>query len=356
MKNYKTNILMFICLVLIFTTPAAASVVKGELTRQNFVVGNCRVSQMTVIYSFGLLLGEPTVDGTFKWEAGAGTSEKCIDPRASIFIKVISNNTPGYIELRPAIPKAGAGFGFSTTGSPDWKKFIRKTQPPSETYHSDAVAKSFYKAGFVVDSFVVVSRDKKTSTFKKEKETPVQNKDSFWDISADKNTSSQPKDQFWSVETAEKTPKPVKIRKIVKKTLAESGKSSAIKLTDGFWGCTQKNAWNQPMYYDLKFLENGRCIRYLRLYPTKENCSSKVGQTESINFYPYKLKGKDIILAGFKNWIPEQHLVFTGKSLIVKSAQDIETDQELKYFPSLQTPCGCQMKKHAKASKAFCKE
>lgn len=170
-KTFK-GFIVGICILLIFNLGHALEK-EGTLTKTNFVAGGCEIASMAVKYRFGNLLGEPTISGSFKWEAPNGTPADCLGYSTTIFIKIATGpSNYGYVRLAPTVPKAAEGYGFNTTGSPNWGSLIR-TSPNSEQFLSENTAKAFWKSGFMVESFEVVSIEKEIK--KKEDDGDDQN-------------------------------------------------------------------------------------------------------------------------------------------------------------------------------------
>ena len=116
-------------LVLALFVMATASLVaakdSGRITKRNFSVGNCEVRLMTVKYDISTIFGEPLVKGSYKWEAGTDTEADCLPYRFKVWLKMAhSNSGYAFIRLNPVIPKAGRGYGYNTSGSPNWNKSL----------------------------------------------------------------------------------------------------------------------------------------------------------------------------------------------------------------------------------------
>lgn len=114
-----------ILFILLIISGSALAQHDGQLTRSNFYVGDCNVSSMTVNYTMDVFLGEPRVNGTFKWSNGYNTAVDCLPYSTVIWLEIQHvSGSKGFIKLDPVIPKAGSGYGYSVAGSPDWDELI----------------------------------------------------------------------------------------------------------------------------------------------------------------------------------------------------------------------------------------
>jgi len=83
-----------------------------------------QLKSITVKWNLSLLMGEPVVNGVFKWTAGSGTPVDYLDYRDYVLLECTPKKSTGYlvyIKITPTVPKSGEGFGFNTPGSPSWK-------------------------------------------------------------------------------------------------------------------------------------------------------------------------------------------------------------------------------------------
>lgn len=142
-------------LLLINVSLGLAEEISGTVTRSNFQVGECAVSSMSVKYRLNTLLGEPVVNGVFEWTAEPGTSSDCLNYSTVIYLKVSGSGGHGYIKISPSVPDSGEGYGFNTSGSPDWDEVICGTGTQENDCLTEDQAKNFWKSGFSVDSFEV---------------------------------------------------------------------------------------------------------------------------------------------------------------------------------------------------------
>lgn len=110
-------------LVLASSDVNAKIIASGILEKRNFDASGCSVSSMSVKYSFSILMGEPVVNGVFKWEASGDTEPDCL-ATAEIYVQVSGGGLSGYIPLQGVSPKAGEGYGMNVGGSPNWNNAI----------------------------------------------------------------------------------------------------------------------------------------------------------------------------------------------------------------------------------------
>lgn len=134
--------------------PAATDVdcdCEGTITRQHVTVGSCQITRITVAYQIGVFFGEPTVNGNFRWEAGANTPADCLPYNFNAWVKLQNDQAYGYVKIDPTVPKAG-DTGFNVTGSPDWDNFICGFQGASKSgCFSEEEAKQLFRRGRVTD-------------------------------------------------------------------------------------------------------------------------------------------------------------------------------------------------------------
>ncbi|WP_159558737.1 ankyrin repeat domain-containing protein [Alcanivorax sp. S71-1-4] len=124
---------------------------EGTITRRNLTVGSCQVSEITVAYRLGVFFGEPTVNGNFRWQAGANTPADCLPHNFNAWVKVQNDQAYGYVKIDPTVPKAG-DTGFNVTGSPNWDSFICGFQGTRQSgCFSAEDAKQLLRKGRVTD-------------------------------------------------------------------------------------------------------------------------------------------------------------------------------------------------------------
>jgi ankyrin repeat protein len=123
---------------------------EGTLTKQNFSVGSCQVASLQVAYEVSHFLGEPLVKGDYKWQSG-GAEDDCLPSGFTVWLKIQNRDAFGYVEIDPAIPRAGQVSFSGTASSPNWDNFICGYQGGTRTSCFDAeTAKTLYKQGRVV--------------------------------------------------------------------------------------------------------------------------------------------------------------------------------------------------------------
>lgn len=123
---------------------------EGTLTKQNFSVGACQVASLKVAYEVSHFFGEPLVKGDYKWQKG-GAEDDCLPSDFTLWLKIQNGDAFGYVEIDPAIPRAGQVSFSGTASSPDWDSFICGYQGGTRTACFDAeTAKTLYKQGRVV--------------------------------------------------------------------------------------------------------------------------------------------------------------------------------------------------------------
>lgn len=136
---------------------------EGSMTKENFDFYGCHISSMTVKWSFNTIVGEPEVNGTFKWTTNSNDYE--VMNYAQIQLKCQSNTSTSWyawVPIAPVVPKPGKGYGMNVAGSPDWDKlFCGYNRYGEETScWSAESAKAFWKAGFRIVDFTVVPENK----------------------------------------------------------------------------------------------------------------------------------------------------------------------------------------------------
>lgn len=130
---------------------------KDSITKTNFQAGNCNINSMTVNYSIRSLMGEPVVNGAFKWSAGYQTDAECLPYNTKVSLKV-EDMTGGYayITISPTVPDSDDGFGYNASGSPNWDDlFCGWGDRYINNCFSESDAKQFWKNGFDVTDFEV---------------------------------------------------------------------------------------------------------------------------------------------------------------------------------------------------------
>ncbi len=121
-----------------------------------------QLKSITVKWDLRLLLGEPVVDGVFKWTAGKNTPADYLDYRDYVLLECVPKKSAGYlvyIKIAPTVPKSGEGYGFNTPGSPSWKSvFCTRDGKDMTTKIPDFTAekaREIWKSGFYVTGVVL---------------------------------------------------------------------------------------------------------------------------------------------------------------------------------------------------------
>ena len=119
---------------------------NGQMTAYGLWIGYCQVDEITVSYNLDSLMGEPTVSGTYAWYG-----PDCSLPYSTtIWLKVAAGDGWGYVKLDPVVPRAGDGFAYNVTGSPNWNNLLCGFDGPQKFDCFDAEdAKWFWREGYV---------------------------------------------------------------------------------------------------------------------------------------------------------------------------------------------------------------
>ena len=130
---------------------------SGQLTKHNVNYRGNTVSQVTAKWYISSLMGEPVVNGTFKWNA----NRDYFDYNTFIILKAQSNTSRGsyaWIKISPVVPKNGAGYGMNAAGSPNWNSIFCGYDANGRSINcwSADDAKAFWKAGFTIVDFLVI--------------------------------------------------------------------------------------------------------------------------------------------------------------------------------------------------------
>lgn len=96
-------------------TPGQAGPGSGSMTKHGLRVGACTVDAIRVEWNLGVMVGEPTVGGTYTWE-GVGD---CQLPASTIVLLHVQapGMASGWLRLAPVVPRPGER-GYNVTGSP----------------------------------------------------------------------------------------------------------------------------------------------------------------------------------------------------------------------------------------------
>lgn len=131
---------------------------EGSSSRSDFRVSDRHVQRATAKWDIGVFFGEPTVGGSYKYTSASGRS---LPSSTKLVLNVsFGNGGRGFIFLNPSVPKSGGGYGFNTTGSPDWSRFIvleYQDGRPSSYFSADS-AKAALRSGMSVTSWTLVTR------------------------------------------------------------------------------------------------------------------------------------------------------------------------------------------------------
>lgn len=121
----------------------------GTMTKHNVSIGRCTADSMTVKWNLGSLMGEPTISGTYQWTS----SSNCELPSSTtIWLQVVNGTMRGYVPLSPVTPKANSGYGYNTTGSPNWREALCGFRGnKAVSCYDEASAKQLWKVGEVND-------------------------------------------------------------------------------------------------------------------------------------------------------------------------------------------------------------
>lgn len=156
----KESILIVVLLALLVgTSPGVAGEFEGSSSRSNFQVVGQTVTHATARWRISTLLGEPTVQGDFRYTTATGHDL----PWNTYLILHVKDTKGGggYIGATPdSVGRSGGNFGGRTAGSPYWNRFIaRRVQNGRLTdYYDSNIAKAAYKRGLrVVDWRLAVS-------------------------------------------------------------------------------------------------------------------------------------------------------------------------------------------------------
>jgi hypothetical protein len=134
------------------TSVFAAPPGRGEITVNP---GN-EVDTLTVRYNISNLMGEPIINGTYRWESSTIES---LPEDTAVWLKIQSyTNPPNYafIKLDPA-PGDRGEWAQNFAGSPNWDKTLTLSYEDNNTlvYADARAAKQFWIGGFkVIDAFL----------------------------------------------------------------------------------------------------------------------------------------------------------------------------------------------------------
>lgn len=167
-------------LISLASVSMAAGPGSGSMSKRNIQIGLCRADSVTVKWKLDSLMGEATVLGSLKWE---GDPNCTLPSSTTIWLDVTDNSGgKGYVRVSPVIPKANKGYGYNTTGSPNWGKTLcsyRGTKISGCQQSSDA--KRLWKIGRVSDFRIEVNQKdikRQSNSSNKQRETRYNKKSS----------------------------------------------------------------------------------------------------------------------------------------------------------------------------------
>jgi len=136
---------------------------KGEMTKNDQEHFGVTISSITAKWSMSTLMGEAVINGSFKWENADNSAKNQLKYNDFIILKVQQNNDQtaySWVEVKPTVPKSGKGYGFNTSGSPNWDKVFGSFDEEGNKINcwSAADAKSFWKRGFSVVDFKLIRK------------------------------------------------------------------------------------------------------------------------------------------------------------------------------------------------------
>ena len=121
-KIIKSLVALGILSGILASTPAyATGPGSGSDTKYNLDIGGCSIDSITVRWKLDSLMGEPTVNGSYKW---SGDEDCSLPSNTKILLKLEHGYNSGYLAIAPAVPKANSGFGYNVSGSPSWSSAV----------------------------------------------------------------------------------------------------------------------------------------------------------------------------------------------------------------------------------------
>ena len=148
MNKFKLGIAIIIFSLVSAATVFAGGPGKGEIT----VYPGGKISQLTVRYNISQLMGEPVINGTYKWTS---SSLDKLDSNVVVWLTISnSQNGSAYIKIDPTVPDNGE-WGFNVSGSPNWNQALVSSYSGNQAqgYVDADIAKEFWQNGFkVVDA------------------------------------------------------------------------------------------------------------------------------------------------------------------------------------------------------------
>jgi len=143
------KLFMLVALVTLPSICLADGPGSGTLTKNNVQIGRCNADSITVKWDLSSLMGEPTISGSYQWTS----SSDCELPSSTtIWLQVVNGTMKGYVPLSPVTPKANSGFGYNTTGSPNWREALCGYRgSKAVNCYDERSAKHLWKVGAVND-------------------------------------------------------------------------------------------------------------------------------------------------------------------------------------------------------------
>ena len=124
------------------------------MSKSNVQIGDCTASNIDVKWALDSLMGEPTVNGSFRWDGDACE----LPPSTAIWLKLeqVNGSGSGWVNIAPAVPEANGDYGYNTTGSPDWTETVCGFEGTQATgCVASSEAKTLWTTGSVTDFEVV---------------------------------------------------------------------------------------------------------------------------------------------------------------------------------------------------------
>lgn len=117
-RRYDWTVVLSLMLGLLIVGEADAQDYEGTLNRTAFSHGPCQIRSMDVRYRFSVIMGDPVINGSYQWDAGAGTAADCLPPEVSVWLEVQNAGATRWVEIDPAEVESGAGWAYNVAGSP----------------------------------------------------------------------------------------------------------------------------------------------------------------------------------------------------------------------------------------------
>lgn len=138
------------------------------------------LKSITAKWDLRLLMGEPVINGVFKWTAGEGTPADYLDYRDYVLLECTPAKSTGYlvyIKITPTVPGSGEGYGFNTAGSPSWKSVFctrdGKEMTTKVPGFNAEKAREIWKNGFYITGLVLARHGGKDGFLNSSNETQL---------------------------------------------------------------------------------------------------------------------------------------------------------------------------------------